>query len=29
VDPNFQILALNKLLPLLAFINQLYSNHSN
>jgi hypothetical protein len=27
VDPYFQVLALNKLLPLLTFINQLYSNH--
>jgi hypothetical protein len=29
VDPYFQVLALNKLMPLLAFINQLYSNHFN
>jgi hypothetical protein len=29
VDPYFQVLALNKLLPLLAFINKLYSNHYN
>jgi hypothetical protein len=27
VNPYFQVLALLKLMPLLAFINQLYSNH--
>jgi hypothetical protein len=27
MDPYFQVLALLKLLPLLAFINQLYSTH--
>jgi hypothetical protein len=29
VDPYFQVLALLKLIALLAFINQLYSNHFN
>jgi hypothetical protein len=27
VDPYFEVLALNKLMLLLAFIYQLYSNH--
>jgi hypothetical protein len=27
VDPYFQLLALAQLIPLLTFINQLYSNH--
>jgi hypothetical protein len=29
VSPHFQVLALIKLLPLLASVNQLYSNHYN
>jgi hypothetical protein len=29
VDPYFQVLALLKLFPLLALMNQLYSNHYN
>jgi hypothetical protein len=29
VDPYFQVLALLKLMTLLAFVNQLYSNHFN
>jgi hypothetical protein len=27
VDPYFQVLALLKLMPLLSFVNHLYSNH--
>jgi hypothetical protein len=29
IDPYFQVLALFKLMPTLALINQLYSNHFN
>jgi hypothetical protein len=29
VDPYFQVLALLKLMALLAFVNQLYSKHFN